>query len=190
MERAPDYQPFYCEENVWRLCQHPRLAASQGLVALITGQPQAQRPSRCALFHQRLAAHPGAAVLWDFHVVLFARAPEQEWQAWDLDSDLGAPLPAAAYLAATFGDQASLPQRWRPVVRLIEAARYVAGLRSDRSHMRDRYGRWLQPPPPWPPPGGGGEHNLDRLLDPADGLLGPVADLDGLRGRLGLGPGA
>lgn len=187
MDRPPDYQPFYCEENVWRLCQDPRLAGTQGLVALITGHPEARRPTRCALFHQRLAARPGAAVLWDFHVVLFARA--QEWLAWDLDSDLGAPLSAATYLQATFGDQASIPARWRPLLRLIEAGRYVAGLRSDRSHMRDQRGRWLQPPPPWPPPGGGSEHNLDRLLDPGDDLLGPVVELDGLRARLGPAPG-
>lgn len=184
------YHPFYCEENMWRLCQEPLLAGSERLVCIITGHPSTGDDTRCALFHQRLAARPGEAVLWDFHVVLFVRAAgaagAESWQVWDPDSDLGTPVPAAAYLQATFGDQAALPAPLRPLLRLIEGERYVAELRSDRSHMRDRQGRWLQPPPPWPPPGGGIEHNLDRLLDPLDGLLGQVVELVGLRARLGL----
>jgi hypothetical protein len=184
MAVRPPYQPFYCEENIWMLCQNPRLAGARGLVGIITGQNSPQRNSRCALFHQRLAEGPGEAVLWDFHVVLFVQ--EDAWQTWDLDSDLGAPVPADQYLQATFGDQAAVPAHVRPRVRLVEAGTYVTNLRSNRSHMRDRSGRYLQIPPGWPPPGGGIEHNLDRFLNPDEDFLGTVVDLAALRTRLGL----
>ncbi len=182
MEPAPDYQPFYCEENVWRLCQDQRLGGAEALVAVITGAGRVGAERRCAFYHQRCAAAPGEPVLWDFHVVLLVRT--RGWQVWDLDSGLGAPVAAGDYLAATFGDQQLIPAALRPRLRLIDAAAYVSQLRSDRSHMRDRAGRYLQPPPPWPPPGGGREHNLAAFLDPELPFLGEVVTLDGLRARL------
>jgi hypothetical protein len=182
MERPPDYQPFYCEENVWRLCQDPRLEASERLVAVITGSGQGAAERRCAFYHQRLASAEGEPVLWDFHVVLLARV--HGWQVWDLDSDLGAPVPAGQYLGATFGDQQLIPAPLRPRLRLIDAGTYVARLRSDRSHMRDPAGHFLQPPPPWPPPGWGRENNLAAFLDPDQPFLGEVVSLAGLRARL------
>ncbi len=179
---TPRYQPFYCEENIWQLCQDATLPVGAHLVAVITGSGRQQRQRRCALWHQRLAPHPGGALLWDYHVVLLADAGP--WQVWDLDSDLGAPVAAAAYLAATFPGQEHLAPMLRPQFRLIQAAAYVAALRSDRSHMRTESGAYRQPPPSWPPPGGGGTHNLDRLLDPTDPFIGEVVDLPSLRIRL------
>ena len=185
---SPSYQPFYCEENIWQLCQDPRLGASERLVGLITGPNGPQRSSRCAFWHQRLADSRGEAVLWDFHVVLFVRSAG--WQVWDLDSDLGMPVAADAYLSATFGDQMTVATHLQPRIRLVGGEAYVAGLCSDRSHMRDGHGLFLQPPPPWPAPGGGRENNLARYLDPTDPALGVVVTLDGLRARLALPPSA
>ena len=154
MERAPDYQPYYCEENVWRLCQDPRLAAAERLVAVITGAGLLGAERRCLFFHQRCAGAPQEPVLWDFHVVLLACAGG--WQVWDLDSDLGAPVAAADYLSATFGDQRLIPAALRPRLRLIDAATYVARLRSTVRTCAVPTGAFSTPRRPGRRPAGGG----------------------------------
>lgn len=175
------YQPFYCEENIWHLCQDADVGPGERLVAVLGGQGGDGRPTRCALWHQR-AARPGEAILWDYHVVLLVR--DRDWQVWDLDTDLGLPVAAETYLRLTFGDQRRMPPPWRPRFRVIPAEQYVATLCSDRAHMRARDGRYLRPPPAWDPPGVGAA-NLASFTDLAQPFIGEVTDLPGLRARLG-----
>ena len=47
---GPAYQPYYCEENIWRLAQDPRCGDGERLVALITN-----RSGQFAMWHQRPA---------------------------------------------------------------------------------------------------------------------------------------
>ncbi len=173
------YQPFYCEENIWQLCRHAQPGPGERLVAVVTGYG-----GRCALWHQRTAEVGGDAVLWDYHVMLFANGPD--WQVWDLDTDLGLPVPAAAYLNATFPVGPRIPARFLPRFRLIVPDDYRAHLRSDRSHMRDEHGELTSPPPPWPPPGGGRDSNLARFISGDGTVVGEVMGLPGLKKKLGL----
>ena len=173
------YQPFYCEENIWQLCRHAQPGPGERLVAVVTGYG-----GRCALWHQRTAEVAGDAVLWDYHVMLFAGGPH--WQVWDLDTDLGLPVPAAAYLDATFPAGPRIPARFLPRFRLVDPADYRAHLRSDRSHMRGADGELTSPPPPWPPPGGGRDTNLARFISGDGTVVGEVMGMSGLRKRLGL----
>jgi hypothetical protein len=168
------HQPFWCEENVWRLCRHPRLAGRERLVAVICSESGAVRVGR-----QR-AARDGA-IDWDYHVMLFARAAGESWQAWDLDSALGLPVAATDYLDASFAPPIPAPLAAR--FRLIAGDDWLAAFSSDRAHMRAHGGGWLKPPPPWPAIVAG-EPNLMRLIDPRWRGLGEVVDLDGLRRRL------
>jgi hypothetical protein len=178
------YQPFYCEENVWRLCADPRVGDGERLVAWITGPAGPDgRAGNCALWHQRAAA-PGEPILWDYHTILLVR--DAAWRVWDLDTDLGLPLAAEDYLAATFADQRLVPPRWRARFRVMYAGDYARTLASDRSHMRRPDGSWLRPPPEWAPPGDGGS-NVARFLDLTTPFIGEVVDLAGLRARLGTG---
>jgi protein N-terminal glutamine amidohydrolase len=165
------YQPFYCEENIWWLCQAEELAGRERWVAFITNE------ARCVgLMHQR-AANPSELVTWDYHVIVIARAGER-LEVWDLDTRLGLPVELGAYLDETFP---RLPNELAPAFRVVEAEDFIARFRTDRSHMLVR-GRYTQPPPPWPSPGEGGT-NLMRFVDLRDDIAGEVLDLAGLRAR-------
>jgi hypothetical protein len=170
-----DHQPYWCEENIWRLCRDPRVAGER-LVAVIASESGLVRVA-----HQRAA--DGGTVEWDYHVVLLVRAGDG-WMIWDLDSTLGLGVPAAAYLDATFAPP--IPPALAPRFRLIAADDWLASFSSDRSHMRARDGAWLQPPPPWPAITNG-PSNLKHLIDPRWRGLGEVVDLDELRQRLAAG---
>jgi hypothetical protein len=175
---ALPYQPFYCEENVWLLAQDPRCGDGERLVALITGTE-----GHVAMWHQRPAEAPGEPLLWDYHVVLFAR-DATGWQAWDFECDLGMPIAAPLWLSSCFPHQDRLPPRYRPRFRVIAASDYIATLRSDRSHMRGDDGTYTRTPPPWAPPGGGLDSNLVQFVDLRQTFVGEVLDLDGLIHRL------
>lgn len=78
------YQPFYCEENVWHLCQDPRFAGRGAAAVFVTGAE-----GECVMWHQKQARRPGAPLAWDYHVFVLVRDP---WEIWDLDTALGCPV--------------------------------------------------------------------------------------------------
>jgi protein N-terminal glutamine amidohydrolase len=170
----PQYQPFYCEENVWQLCAHPALAGRELEVVFVSNAARL-----VAMWHQR-AAPPGEAILWDYHVFVIAREPSE---VWDLDTDLGAPVAAERYFAASFRPVA--PEH-APRFRVVDASLFRSAFASDRSHMRrDGSGHFLKEPPPWPPIGApGAASNLMSFVDTTADFLGAVVDLDALRARL------
>ena len=169
------YQPFYCEENVFHLCADDRVAQRPREIVFISNAARS-----CAMWHQRAAHRPGAPMVWDYHVVLLVGAP---WEIWDLDTTLGFPVPALAYLRRSF--RADVPAEYLPVFRVVEAGAFAAAFASDRSHMRGPEG-WLRPPPPWPAPGApGAAPNLMRFVDVTAPFLGEVMDLGAMVARVG-----
>lgn len=174
------YQPFYCEENVFHLCQHPVLADRERHVVFVSG-----RMGGCVMWHQRAARGPSAPLFWDYHVFVLAGSP---WEVWDLDSTLGCPVPAAEYVRRSF--RSGLPPDLAPVFRVVRADELIAALASDRSHMRGPDGRFERPPPPWPPvsaPDRGS--NLARFVDMTEPFVGEVLSLGELRSRFAGGAG-
>jgi hypothetical protein len=168
------YQPFWCEENIWHLAQHPAVARAERLVVVITGARH-----EVACWHQR-AGEEGAPVLWDYHVVLASRAGDDAgWQIWDLDGRLGYPVAARTWLRTTFPYADRVPAAFQPRFAAIPAEDYVARFGSDRSHMRDAKGAWLKTPPPWPALEGQGL-TLDAAIEQARRGL----DLDALAALL------
>jgi protein N-terminal glutamine amidohydrolase len=167
------HQPFWCEENIWHLAQHPAAAADERLVLVITGVSD-----QVACWHQK-AGEVGAPVLWDYHVVLAARARDAEWQIWDLDSRVGFPVAAETWLRSTFPRPEAVPARFQPRFGVFAAEEFVERFGSDRSHMRDASGKWLQAPPPWGAIAGRG-----LSLSQAVGQARAGLDLAGLRARL------
>jgi hypothetical protein len=167
---GPAYQPYYCEENIWRLAQDPRCGDGERLVALITN-----RSGQFAMWHQRPAKGSEEPLLWDYHVVLLAN--HHGWQVWDFECDLGLTLPARDWCNACFPQQSNVRPAFRPYFRVMSAADYVANLRSDRSHMRDANGNYHKPPPPWSPPGGGSDTNLAQFIDLNQPVAGEIYDL-------------
>lgn len=161
------HHPFYCEENIWHLCQVEDVTE----VVMITNAL-----GRVCLWHQNAAA-AGQPVIWDYHVVAAAAS-----RVWDLDTRLGCPVDAARYLDATFATVGVQPPSYDPRFRVIGATDFVRELRTDRRHMRRSDGTWRAPPPPWPTISD--DSNLARYLDLDDPFAGPVLDLAGLPARL------
>ncbi len=168
------HQPYYCEENVWQLCAHPALSGRRVDVVFVSN------PARqVAMWHQR-AAPRGEVIVWDYHVFAIAHDPSE---VWDLDTDLGAPVAALDYLAASF--RAGVDRVHAPRFRVVEAAEFVGVFASDRSHMRDRRGVFVKEPPPWPPIGApGAASNLMDFVDTEADFVGELLDLEALGARL------
>lgn len=189
-----DYQAFYCEENIVRLLLARAERPEEPWWALFI----ANAAGACPMWSQRAAQPPGAAVVWDYHVVA-AQGPVPGAQIWDLDSTLGCPVPFERWFAATFPPLASLlhglppmpdyPTRLHPRFRLVPREELLSTFGSDRGHMREvTTGAWLQPPPPWEPLllNSGQETNLVRFLDMSDvGFVGEVLDAREVVARLG-----
>jgi len=140
-----DYQPFWCEENIWRLTTDACVGVGERWVLFLTGSS-----GHVACWGQCAASSADAPVLWDYHVVLVVR--QETWAVWDLDCRQGCPLPAATWFAATFPCPDSVRPVFQPRCLLISADEYRTQFTSDRTHMRNPDGGWQQPPPPWPAP--------------------------------------
>lgn len=169
------YQPYYCEENIWHLCQSADLGSADRWVVFISNAGR-----RCLLLDQRAGGTHGE-VLWDYHVVLLVEPAPGRCDVWDLDSRRGAPQPLTRWLAATFGHVGSTPTLYDPMFRVIAAPRFVDSFASDRRHMRDG-ADWRAPPPPWPPIGVGFTLWDHVSMAPSDGP-GEVMNLAGLTAR-------
>ena len=179
-----DYAAYYCEENVWRLAGHPALEKRICHAVFISN------PDRtCALWQQRACTQDGAPVVWDYHVILVAqRTSGNEHEVLDLDSTAGFPLPADAYLEATFPYGSLLPANLQPRFRMIPATEFRMSFASDRSHMRQETKEgvsWIQKPPPWPIIQTQTQTmNLEIFINMGDGGPGIVVDLPGFYRRL------
>lgn len=163
------YQPFYCEENAWWLCQEPFLREKDPRVVFVSN------PSgHCLLWHQR-AASPGQPVVWDYHVIVITKV---DGQVWDPDTRLGIPVPARGYLKKSFSS-AIVPNDLKPFFRVVPAERFVQVFSTDRSHMRDRNGKWIHPPPAWDPPGSGVMNLMSfvNMVEPFEGEVLSLSDL-------------
>ncbi len=188
---APAYCPFYCEENVWHLCAHPRVTGAERRVLFISNPNR-----RVAMWGQKAARDPNLPIAWDYHVVLLSRAPSRDWEVWDLDAKNPGPRSAADWLRDSFDAVGLLPPLYAPRFRMLSCAAYRRHFRSDRRHMRLPDGSVRQPPPPWPeihgePPAcapADDGSNLDRFIDTEDrGFLGDLFDLSQLRRWLARG---
>jgi len=183
-ERRLPYQPYYCEENVWKLLEGDHLSGRERFALVVSNTEGA-----CPMWTQRHSPDPGRPVVWDYHVVALTRDGDSIC-LWDLDSELGRPLSLGAWLEGTFPRVERLPSRFRPRFRIVPAPIYLEVFSSDRSHMRDEEGEWKRPPPEWPAIFREDRGmNLDRFTDMEADFVGDVSPYWELRSRL-LGTGA
>ena len=153
-----NYCPFFCEENIWHLCHNPALLSCDRKVLFIFSQKQC-----VAMKNQRL----GNLVHWDYHVVLLFK--DTVWKIADFDSSLSFPCIAEEYFTRSFiVDEA-------PLFRIVDALHYIKNFASDRRHMKNKNGSYLQPPPPWKKIGVG--FNLLEFMDVAENEHGEILNL-------------
>jgi len=177
--QTPRYQPYYCEENVWWLLQSPTLAGRKCWAVFISGAA-----GSCQLWRQRVA-HADSSVIWDYHVIALT-ADAGQAEVWDLDTRIGLPVALTDYLGQTFRPLPPGHEILAPLFRLVEADTLLARFSSDRSHMRNPAGDWIQPPPPWSAPQAAGQSmNLQRFIDMRDEIAGDVLGQAELRRRFG-----
>lgn len=180
------YCPYFCEENVWHLCQDDVVKDGERVIPLEDRRVVFVSNDRRAVPMDHQKAGAGNVVVWDYHVVLFALAREG-WQVWDLDHDKGMPRPLFSWMRDSFLVDAAL-EAYRaltrqdfeaPRFRVVDAVDFVDGFASDRSHMLDAKGRPTRPFPEWAAIGS--EHNLMRFVDTRSAWLGDVFDFEELR---------
>jgi len=135
------YKPYYCEENIWHLCNNFKPHNFEKYVVIISN---AQK--ECAFSYQQLGSpNNNNTVIFDYHVILVVL--HDNWHVYDFDTILGFPVLLEEYSAKTF--QNRYRTKNLPYFRIIPADDYSTLFSSDRSHMLIK-GRWIQPPPAWP----------------------------------------
>jgi len=179
---TPDYHPYYCEENIRRLCDHMQSGEACYVVFV------SNTARMVALWGQGVVHDPQDPVLWDYHVVLLHKNSSTDWVIWDLDCRAGAPLSARRWLTNSFPHTNKVRATFQPSFRLVECAEFVRTFVSDRSHMLLDDGRHTHPPPPWPAYAQPGQaSNLMRFVDMEQEFVGRVVDLEGLEELLKAG---
>ncbi|KAB7498144.1 Protein N-terminal glutamine amidohydrolase, partial [Armadillidium nasatum] len=150
------YTPFYCEENVWHLCDYVRKnkisELSKCYVVFISNN------SRCVpLWRQRSGKDEERLVTWnysyifnscvgpinkDYHVI-FMYCLDDRCLVFDLDSDLPFPTYFHKYVTETIRTDHILRPENHRFFRVIPASVYLQKFASDRRHMRQSNGNFM-----------------------------------------------
>jgi len=142
------YAACFCEENVWKLCDHVRNTAKEELaksfVIFVSNKKQV-----VPLWRQRAGRDEEKLVIWDYHVI-FIYKPDERCLVYDLDSDLPFPTYFHKYVTETFRTDAILNPEYHRFFRVIPAGQFLQTFASDRRHMKKPDGSWMKPPPPYP----------------------------------------
>lgn len=140
------YTSCYCEENVWKLCEHIKNQTQTPLdevYAVFISNEKRKIP----LWKQK-SSRGDEPVVWDYHVILVHQ--NQQSFIYDLDTTLPFPCHLQLYAHQAFQtDQRIKPAFWRKL-RVVPAETYLRNFASDRSHMKDSDGSWRMPPPSYP----------------------------------------
>ncbi|KAJ1347196.1 Protein N-terminal glutamine amidohydrolase [Parelaphostrongylus tenuis] len=166
-----DYTKYYCEENVYRLCERiPVDKRQQFLVVFISN------PSKCVpLFAQR-ASTERPFVMWDYHVILLQQIECGVTLIWDLDTLLSFPCSFDEYWNGTLRPPGwNIPENYSRYFRVIPCAHYITHFSSDRSHMKGEDGSWLAPPPVWAPIYRDGLNNIQEFISMDPNVLPQIS---------------
>lgn len=176
------YTSFYCEENVWRMCDQIRKNQPDTLkeyyVVFISNKNR-----QVPLWMQKQGKDPLTPVIWDYHVVLMQKPPMgSATLVYDLDTIMAFPCPLLNYLQQVIQSDCKMKKEYHRKFRIIDASTFLATFASDRSHMRQQNGEYVQPPPDHPPIRTDDEiMNLDDFIDMSPVIgEGKVKDLKGL----------
>ncbi|KAL8162952.1 hypothetical protein V2J09_014441 [Rumex salicifolius] len=162
-----DHTPFYCEENVYwlckKLCSSGKLEESDLFVIFISNDKK-----QVPLWHQKASRRTDGVVLWDYHVICIQKKKDgSPHLVWDLDSNLPFPCQLDVYVAETIRPSFQLFSMYQRFFRVVHAPNYLCSFASDRRHMRDSAGNWIEYPPPSDPivAQDGTLHNLNEYME-------------------------
>lgn len=143
------YTKCYCEENVWKLCEHVKDHHSSQLgncYCVFISNKHKTIP----LWQQKASSREDTLVIWDYHVIFIFSPPDTETLVYDLDTMLTFPCDFKTYFLSGIRSNQSLQPQYHRFFRVIPAAVYLQTFASDRSHMLNKKGEYLQPPPVYP----------------------------------------
>jgi len=166
------YQPYYCEENIWHLCQHAQFKDGYIIFVASTGDS-------FPMLNQRVMSDPSIPILWDYHVILLLRSETN--QILDFDTILPFGVAVDSYFRHSFLDNRLLTAAETPLFRVVPASEFVVSFSSDRRHMKVGEG-WRAPPPDWPLIGQS-ISNLSSFIDMTNNDVGEVLGYDALLQR-------
>ncbi|KAL6555397.1 hypothetical protein OROGR_006655 [Orobanche gracilis] len=173
------HTPYYCEENVYFLCKKlvdDGIAKSDGsdlyVVFISNEKKQASKlweNSEIPLWHQKASHRADGVILWDYHVISVQKRKESNLPhlVWDLDSSLPFPSPLPTYVAETIRPSFKLFSEFQRVFRIVHVPIFLRSFASDRRHMKDSVGNWLNPPPSYEAivAEDGTTHNLNEYME-------------------------
>nr|XP_006815963.1 PREDICTED: protein N-terminal glutamine amidohydrolase-like isoform X2 [Saccoglossus kowalevskii] len=133
------YTSCYCEENVWKLCEHVQ-SRYPDLIEDCYAVFISNQFKTVPLWMQKAAQSADVPVVW--------KSNTGNAEVYDLDSVLEFPTPFLDYSSQTFRNE-QLKQQYHRKFRVIRASEYLETFASDRSHML-KDGQWLAPPPIYP----------------------------------------
>jgi hypothetical protein len=151
------YWPFFCEENIWHLCQEKFLRPFERKVVFVSNT------NRSVAMKFQKAVPPNTTVTWDYHVILLFR--DAEWKVADLDTRLSLPCSCQEYFSNSF-----MPAQ-TPTFRVVDADDFIIHFASDRRHMENQ----PQAPPPWDNIGTG--FNLWDFVSVSNNSYGQIYNL-------------
>mgnify|MGYP000312495299 CR=1 FL=1 len=154
------YQPNYCEENIWHLCQHRKYLGGKVIFISSLGN---YFPMLC----QKGGKEIDQTIFWDYHVILL-----KEGKIFDFNSTLSFSTPIKDYFEQSFIEDFLLMPHQAPKFRVLDAEEYIRLFLSDRRHMKAN-STWISPPPSWPPISETSS-NLERFTDMRDLEIGDV----------------
>lgn len=154
------YCPYYCEENIWHLCQEPELQRSSSRVIFISNETR-----QCAFSNQSVSED--GFIVWDYHVILLSAG-----MIWDFDTRLPFPTPLDKYLKGTF--PSGVASMYKPCFRVVDCLDFIDVFASDRRHMINQFGAYNSPPPSWPAIRTEKGSNLDQFIDMTNPFMGKI----------------
>lgn len=148
------HTPCYCEENVYMLCNElirtgvADPAGTDLYVVFISNEEK-----KVPLWHQKAGHSNDGFICWDYHVICIQsrRSKEVLDFVWDLDSDLPFPSPLIQYVSEAIQPLSFGNSRYARLFRVVHAPVFLQSFASDRSHMKDPEGNWIQLPPKYEP---------------------------------------
>ncbi|QCE05271.1 Protein N-terminal glutamine amidohydrolase [Vigna unguiculata] len=164
------HTPFYCEENVYLLCKKlcsDGVAKAEGsdLFVVFISNEKKQIP----LWNQKASKRADGVILWDYHVICIQiKQGNVPPLVWDLDSTLPFPSPLPLYVSETIRPSFQLFSDYnRQGTFFVHAPLFLRSFASDRRHMKDSGGKWIEEPPPHEPiiAEDGTVHNLNEYIN-------------------------
>ncbi|WVZ98349.1 hypothetical protein U9M48_043806 [Paspalum notatum var. saurae] len=176
------HTPCYCEENVYMLCKE--------LIRIGVADPTgtdlyvvfiSNEEKKVPLWHQKASHSDDGFICWDYHVICIQsrRSKGVVDFVWDLDSDLPFPCPFIQYVSDAIQPLSFGNSIYSRLFRVIHAPVFLRSFASDRSHMKDPKGNWIELPPKYEPimAEDGTTNNLNEYITMS---VEDVADLESM----------